>query len=75
MSALSLARLPTGPEWYYASKAGTTSNTYNGYMTDDHGEGCADEPILNDIAWYCENTGAGNYDGCGSFRPTVMRPS
>jgi sulfatase modifying factor 1 len=55
-------RLPTGPEWEYAAKAGTTTNTYNGDMTDDHGEGCADEPILNDIAWYCENTGAGNSD-------------
>jgi formylglycine-generating enzyme required for sulfatase activity len=55
-------RLPTGPEWEYAAKAGTTTNTYNGDMTDDHELNCEDEPILNDIAWYCFNTGAGGSD-------------
>jgi hypothetical protein len=62
-------RLPTGPEWEYAAKAGTTTNTYNGDMTDDHNNSCADEPILSDIAWYCFNTGAGDSD----WRPDQIR--
>jgi formylglycine-generating enzyme len=50
-------RLPTGPEWEYAAKAGTTTTTYNGDVTTNNDLGCVEEPVLNDIAWYCWNTG------------------
>jgi len=54
-------RLPTGPEWEYAAKAGNMTNTYNGDITVGS-TSCIEEPILNDIAWYCFNTGAGDTD-------------
>jgi sulfatase modifying factor 1 len=50
-------RLPTTAEWEYAAKAGTTTDTYNGDITEDSHGVCGDMPVLNDIAWYCENAG------------------
>jgi len=66
-------RLPTGPEWEYTAKAGTTTNTYNGDITEDHDSTCADEPILNDIAWYCQNTGGADGSHADQIREIGLK--
>jgi len=51
-------RLPTTAEWEYAAKAGATeTRTYGGDLLGEQIGSCAEQVSLEDIAWYCHNSG------------------
>jgi formylglycine-generating enzyme required for sulfatase activity len=51
-------RLPTTAEWEYAAKAGIAeTRTYGGDLIEENIGDCSLQPALEDIAWYCNNSG------------------
>ena len=55
-------RLPTEAQWEYAARAGSETAFCGGDITEPTGN----DPILNTLGWYRENSDAG-YEGCSEW--------